>query len=82
MSKMTFDNTRAFSLVEMLVVIAIMILLAGMIVGTYQTEERHASVRQAAERLASTISACRARAIREQIGIGISFNITNGKDTS
>ena len=73
---------RGFTLIEVLVVLAIISILATMGFSLLGTERRAAEVQAEAERLAAVLRLTRNRAMNEQVGYGVAFNIRNGVGTS
>jgi prepilin-type N-terminal cleavage/methylation domain-containing protein len=72
----------AFTLVELLVVISIILVLMGLIVGLPGSDKRHAAVRAAAEELAATLRSARTMAMNQGVVCGVAFNIQNAPGTS
>jgi prepilin-type N-terminal cleavage/methylation domain-containing protein len=75
-------NRRAFSLVELLIVLAVVALLMGLGVASLRRDQRGAQVQAAAEELAGTLRKARAMAMRDQAVYGIAFNIQNEPGSS
>jgi prepilin-type N-terminal cleavage/methylation domain-containing protein len=73
---------RGFTLIELMVVFAIVGLLAGLIAFMPRSERRLAAVRSAAEELAATLRTARAIAMDRRIICGVAFNIENAPGTS
>ncbi len=73
---------RAFSLVELLVVLSIVLLLMGIGMRSMKRDEKDAQVRGAAEGLAAVLRQTRSRAMSEQAAFGVVFNIQNQPGTS
>jgi prepilin-type N-terminal cleavage/methylation domain-containing protein len=74
---------RAFSLIEMLVVLAIIMLAMGMTFAvTGRRDERRAQVQGAAAELAATLRLARAYAMERNIVAAVSFNIANAPGSS
>lgn len=73
---------RAFTLVELLIVISIIVLMTGMIIGLPSPDKRRAAVRSAAEELAATLRAARSYAMNQAVVCGVAFNLQNAPDTS
>jgi prepilin-type N-terminal cleavage/methylation domain-containing protein len=76
------DLRRGFSLVELLVVLAILGIILGISASLLRGENRDAQVRRAAEELASVLRATRSRAMHEQAAYAVVFNIQNAPGTS
>jgi prepilin-type N-terminal cleavage/methylation domain-containing protein len=75
-------SRRAFTLVELLVVVALITAFMGWFAWSTRSDQRGAAVRAAAEELASVLRDTRQRALREQVPFGVAFNIRNGLGTS
>jgi Tfp pilus assembly protein FimT len=75
-------NRTAVTLVELLVVLAIVALAAGMIIRVPSTTDRGAQVQAAAEQLAATLQMVRNRAIDDKTTYGVAFHIQNAPGTS
>lgn len=74
---------RAFTLVELLVVLAIMAILLGIgLTATLKQDKTDAQVRGAAEGLAAVLRETRTRAMQEQSAFGVVFNLQNQPGTS
>ena len=71
-----------FSLIEVLVVLAIVSILFAMGFSSLGQERRSSEVQAEAERLAAVLRLTRNRAMNEQRGYGVAFNIRNGVGTS
>jgi len=74
--------SRAFTLIEMLVVVGIMAVLMGIAFAIPTHEARDGEVRSAAEELAAVMRETRTRAMRTNRSYGISFNIENAPGSS
>jgi type II secretory pathway pseudopilin PulG len=73
----------AFTLAEMLVVLAVVVTLFGMVIGSFpRTDLRYQSVKAAAEELAATCRQARARAIGQSTTTAIVFHIENAPDST
>ena len=70
-------SRRGFTLIEMLMVVAVIGLTATMILGTPRSDEREAQVKAAADELAAVLRSSRAQAIERRAMFGVSFNIAN-----
>lgn len=68
---------RAFTLVEMLIVVAIITALLGFALAIPTAERREEEVRGAAEELAAVLREARTRAMRRNTPYGVVFNIQN-----
>jgi type II secretory pathway pseudopilin PulG len=75
-------RSAAFSLVELLIVIGIIMLLMGMIVVGSRSDQRDAQVRGAAEELAAVLRATHQRALATSQCYGVAFNIQNAPGSS
>jgi prepilin-type N-terminal cleavage/methylation domain-containing protein len=75
-------SRRAFSLVELLVVVALITAFLGWFALSTRRDQRDAAVRAAAEELASVLRDTRQRALREQVSFGVAFNIQNAPGSS
>jgi prepilin-type N-terminal cleavage/methylation domain-containing protein len=73
---------RGFTLIEMIVVIAIIALLAGIGFGSTTTRQRGAEVRAAAEELAAFCASARRRAMSTDSDYAVVFNIANAPGSS
>ncbi|MBN8524499.1 MAG: prepilin-type N-terminal cleavage/methylation domain-containing protein [Planctomycetes bacterium] len=73
---------RAFTLVELLVVLGIVVLLMGLILRSTRGDQREAAVRGAAMELAATMRRVHQRAIATHQTYGIAFNIQNEPGSS
>lgn len=73
---------RGFTFVELLVVLLVMALLAGMIASLPKGSRRHAAVKAAAEELAATLRSARALAMERRTIVGVAFNIANAPGSS
>lgn len=73
---------RAFSLVELLIVLAIIATAAGIALAIPTADKRRAAVEGAARELAEYLRAAHATAIRSRAGHAVVFNIANGPGTS
>lgn len=71
-----------FSLVELLVVLAVFGVILGISANLLRGENRDAQVRRAAEELAAVLRQTRNRAMHEQAGYAVVFNIQNAPGTS
>ena len=71
-----------FSLIEVLVVLAIVSILFAMGFSTLGQERRSSEVQAEAERLAAVLRLTRNRAVNEQRSFGVAFNIRNAIGTS
>lgn len=71
-----------FTLVELLIVLAIVAAAAAMIVGTPKADERDANVQAAAQELASVMRQCRTMAIERRAMFTLTFNVENPAGTS
>lgn len=80
---MTGATRRAgFTLIEILVVLAIVSILFAMGFASLGDQRRASEVQAEAERLASVLRLTRNRAINEQTAYGVAFNIRNGMGSS
>lgn len=75
-------GTKAFTAIELLISILIILLLMGMVIGLPTSDKKHAAVRAAAEELAATLRAARAIAIGQSIVCGVAFHVQNGPGTT
>lgn len=73
---------RAFTLVELLVVLAIIGAVAGIILSTPRADARDVQVKAAADELAAVLRASRAMAIERRAMYGVCFNIENQPGSS
>ncbi len=73
---------RGFTLLELLVVVAIVAFLAGMIAFLPAGSRREIDVRAAADELAATLRQARSLAMRQRAVHAVVFNICNGAGTS
>lgn len=74
-------SRRGFTLVEMLVVVALILILIGIVAGVPR-DDRDQHVRGAAEELAAVLRETRARAMRKGAPYGVVFNIQNEPGSS
>jgi prepilin-type N-terminal cleavage/methylation domain-containing protein len=79
---MSRQARNGFTMLELLVVVAIIAITAGMIAFVPRSDRRDADVRAAAEELAATLRQARAIAIQQMSITGVAFNIRNGLGTS
>jgi prepilin-type N-terminal cleavage/methylation domain-containing protein len=73
-------TSAGFSLVELLVVMAIIVIMAAVIVPPIANWIRAYRVRAAMQQVASDISAARMRAVSKNVNLGVTFAVT-GNDT-
>ena len=73
---------RGFSLLELMVVLAIVSILFAMGFSLMGDQRRSSAVEAEAQRLAAVLRHTRHRAINEQVAYGVAFNIRNALDTS
>jgi prepilin-type N-terminal cleavage/methylation domain-containing protein len=73
---------RAFTVIELIVVVGIIAVLSAIGLGGFQTGSPDAQVRTAAEDLASWLRRARALAISERVEYGIAFNLQNAVGSS
>lgn len=73
---------RAFTLVEMMVVMLIVAVLVGIGATSIKRDQVDAQVRGAAESLAAVLRQTRSRAIEEQAAYGVVFNLQNQPGTT
>jgi len=73
---------RAFSLIELIIVLAIMMAAAALIMGTPKGDRRLVPVQQAARELAQTFRQARALAIEQQAPVSVTFNVQNAPGSS
>lgn len=73
---------RGFSLIELLIVLAILAVILGISGILLRGENRDASVKSAAEELAAVLRQTRNRAMHEQAAFAVVFHIQNAPDTS
>ena len=79
---MTVPIRRGFTLIEIMVVLAIVSILFAMGFVSLSDQRRAGEVESEAERLAGVLRMVRNRAMNEQKGYGVAFNICNGVGTS
>lgn len=79
---MSVARLHAFTLVELLIVIAIIAAAAAMILGPPKADEREAHVRAAALELASVLRSCRSMAMERRAMFSVAFNIENPAGSS
>jgi prepilin-type N-terminal cleavage/methylation domain-containing protein len=72
----------AFTLIEILVVLAIATLLTGMVVSVTRNQSKGPVVQLAAEQVAAMLRTARALAISDRTAYTVSFNIQNARGTS
>lgn len=72
----------AFTLIELVVVLAIVALLAGMVVISSPRQSRALTVQLAAEQVAATLRTARAMALADHDHYMVSFNISNARGSS
>lgn len=75
-------RSGGFTLIEVMMVILIIGLMAGLIAFLPRSERRLSAVRSAAEELAATLRTARAMAMDQRIVCGVAFNIQNAPGTS
>jgi prepilin-type N-terminal cleavage/methylation domain-containing protein len=75
-------DRRAFTLIEMLAVLAVIALVLGMTIPGFNRDERDALVHASADELASTLRKARSLAMARQAAYGVAFNIQNDPDSS
>lgn len=75
-------HPAAFSLIELLVVVAIIGISMGLVAFLPSSDKRNADVKAAAEELAATLRLARSMAIERRVMMGVAFNIQNGAGTS
>ncbi len=75
-------NRSGFTLVEMLMVVAVIGITATMILGTPRADDREARVKAAADELASVLRATRTQAMERRGLFAVSFNIANQPGSS
>lgn len=75
-------SRRAFSLVELIVVVSLMVLIMGWVAWSTRKDQRSAAVKGAAEELASVLRDVHQRALREHVSYGVAFNIQNAPGSS
>lgn len=75
-------RSAAFTLIEMLAVMAIIALVVGMVMRGFGREQRGAQVRAAAEQLAAALARARSLAIASGGMHGVAFNIQNAPGSS
>jgi len=73
---------RAFTLIELLIVMGIAVLLAGMVVSVGSRQARGPLVQLAAEQTAALLRRARAMAIANQVPYTVVFNIANAPGSS
>lgn len=71
-----------FTLVELLMVVAIIALTLSLVAFLPEVEKRNGAVRAAAEELAATMRHARSMAMQQAAVYAVAFNIRNGKGTS
>ena len=71
-----------FSLIEVMIVLAIVAILFSIGFATLRDQRRTSEVQAQAEQLAAVLRLTRNRAINEETCYGVAFNIRNGLDTS
>jgi prepilin-type N-terminal cleavage/methylation domain-containing protein len=75
-------RSRAFTVIELLVVVAIIAITLSMVSFVPELEKRDGAVRAAAEELAATMRSARSMAMQQAAVYAIAFNIRNGKGTT
>jgi type II secretory pathway pseudopilin PulG len=75
-------NVRAFTLIELVVVVAIATTLMGLVLGTQEGLTREAQVKAAAERFAGVCQQARSLAMAENAPYAIACNIQNAPGSS
>ena len=73
---------NGFSLIEIMVVLLIVSIMTALSFSVLTNERRDSEVQAEAERLAGFLRLARNRAMNEQVGYGVAFNIRNGLGTS
>lgn len=79
---MRAPRRAGFTLIELLLVMAIILVVAGMIVGLSAADKRQVAVQAAAEELAATLRTARSFAIDQGVVCGVAFNIQNAPGTT
>jgi type II secretory pathway pseudopilin PulG len=72
----------AFTMIELMVVIAIMVALVGIGFGSLRGDDRSVRVKAEADRLAAVLQRARSMAMRNQASYGVTFNIQNEPGSS
>jgi type II secretory pathway pseudopilin PulG len=81
--RLRVDATRtAFSMIELMMVIAIMVMLLSLIAFLPGQARQDANVRSAAEELAATLREARSMALKRKCTFAVVFNVQNGRGTS
>ncbi len=76
------NRRQAFTLIEILVVLMIVMIMIGFVIPYSSTDRREAEVRGAAEELAAVLRETRERALLRNYTHAVAFNITNAPGSS